>query len=117
MSGIYIKGMEMPTSCGDCELCACYVYEDGTEEYYRCPITMYPIHDFDERHEHCPLVPVPDHGRLIDADALHYSRVAIWHNDSTMPMGGYVGGMNAVVMSAEINNAPTIIPAEEADHA
>ena len=67
---ILIKDMEMPTSCGECELCACYVLEDGTEENYRCPITMYPIHDFDKRHERCPLIPVPPHGRLIDADAL-----------------------------------------------
>lgn len=67
---ILIKGMEMPTSCGECDLCACYVREDGTEENYRCPITMYPIHNFDERHERCPLVELPPHGRLIDADGI-----------------------------------------------
>ena len=54
--GVYIKGMEMPTSCDECELCTCYVREDGTEENYRCVITFYPIHEFDERHEYCPLV-------------------------------------------------------------
>ena len=98
---VLIKGMEMPQNCYWCPLRA------------SCVFRIY----LEERPYDCPLIPVPDHGRLIDADALHYSRVAIWHNDSTMPMGGYVGGMNAVVMSAEINNAPTIIPAEEADHA
>ena len=41
--------------------------------------------------------------RLIDADALHYSRIRIYH-DSTQQPGGY----NAVVMSAEIKDAPTI---------
>jgi hypothetical protein len=51
-------------------------------------------------------VPVPPHGRLIDADALHYNRIRIAHPD------GAVGGWNAVVMSAEIKDAPTIIPAD-----
>lgn len=54
-------------------------------------------------------VPVPPHGRVIDADALHYSRIRIVHNDGT------VGGYHAVVMSAEIKDAPTIIPAEEGE--
>ena len=66
--GVYIKNMEMPTSCDECEFCTCYVREDGTEENYRCVITFYPIHEFDERHEYCPLVEIPPHGRLIDAD-------------------------------------------------
>lgn len=66
---VLIKGMEMPSSCDECELCTCYVREDGTEENYRCVITFYPIHEFDERHEYCPLVEIPPHGRLIDADA------------------------------------------------
>ena len=66
---VLIKGMEMPKSCDECELCTCYVREDGTEENYRCVITFYPIHEFNERHEYCPLVEIPPHGRLIDADA------------------------------------------------
>ena len=41
-------------------------------------------------------------GRLIDADALVYSRVRIAHEDGT------IGGYNAVVMSSEIKHAPTI---------
>ncbi len=40
--------------------------------------------------------------RLIDADKLHYSRIRIAHSD------GIVGGYNAVVMSAEIKDAPTV---------
>ena len=55
---VLIKDMEMPSSCDECELCTCYVREDGTEENYRCVITFYPIHKFDERHEYCPLVEI-----------------------------------------------------------
>lgn len=40
--------------------------------------------------------------RLIDADALHFNRIRIAHEDGT------VGGYNAVAMSAEIKDAPTI---------
>lgn len=40
--------------------------------------------------------------RLIDADALNYVRVRIYHEDGT------IGGYNAVVPSSEIRNAPTI---------
>lgn len=47
--------------------------------------------------------------RYIDADKLHYSRIRIMHEDGT------IGGYNAVVMSAEINNAPTA-DVEEVKH-
>ena len=40
--------------------------------------------------------------RLIDADKLHYNRIRIAHPD------GIIGGYNAVVMSAEIKDAPTV---------
>lgn len=40
--------------------------------------------------------------RLIDADALNYVRVRIYHDDGT------IGGYNAVVPSSEIRNAPTV---------
>lgn len=39
--------------------------------------------------------------RYIDAEKLHYSRIRIMHEDGT------IGGYNAVVMSAEIKDAPT----------
>lgn len=82
--GVYFKGMEKPGSCDECPL-------------YCCP------HNFAD----CPAVAVPPHGKLIDADKLHFVRVQIANS------GGIVGGYNAVVPSAEIKDAPTIIPAEE----
>lgn len=45
--------------------------------------------------------------RYIDADALHYTRIRIYHEAPDIPGGGFAGGYNAVVMSAEIHNAPT----------
>lgn len=99
---ILIRGMEMPTRCLDC-LLNTYGYCMASDEHSDIISADTPIPEW------CPLVPVPPHGRLIDADALHYSRVQIVHP------GGIVGGYNAVVMSAEIKDAPTIIPAEEGE--
>ena len=61
---VLIKGMEMPTCC-----CVCSCFND---EYCYCQaddkdLGSIPI---DHRHPDCPLVPVPPHGRLIDADEL-----------------------------------------------
>lgn len=60
---VLIKGMEMPTNC-----CACPCAYDN-----QCAATYkYPTFDewYEQKPDWCPLVPVPDHGRLIDADAL-----------------------------------------------
>lgn len=63
--GIYIKGMEMPTSCYDCN---CFIRDSDGSDY--CCLLMRDIEDNHKRDDDCPLRPVPDHGRLIDADAL-----------------------------------------------
>lgn len=87
---VLIKGMEMPTSCDDCFLPLRY-----------CPYAMKPNGE-------CPLVPVPPHGRLIDADAL---RVDHFAPSSTSNMPNYYH-----VSKAQIDRAPTIIEAEGEEH-
>ena len=70
--GIYIKGMEMPTDCRNCPFEMYYMNCGET----KCRATgkiladFYKPIPFDGRAEECPLVEVPPHGRLIDADAL-----------------------------------------------
>lgn len=58
MSGIYIPGVKMPESCGECPAYweQCGVEKDAVEEGYRVDR---------ERHPDCPLVHVPDHGRIL----------------------------------------------------
>ena len=59
--GVYID-MEMPTSCAKCKLFG----------EYGCPFigaVGYAL-TRGERNEDCPLVPVPEHGDLIDRDKL-----------------------------------------------
>ena len=54
--GVYIN-MEMPISCAVCFNRGCGLWRE----------VALPAH---QRHKYCPLIPVPPHGRLIDADAL-----------------------------------------------
>lgn len=62
---ILIKGMEMPQSCASCPL--------SEEEFVQCKITrkrfLKAVDAMSRRHPYCPLVEIPPHGRLIDADA------------------------------------------------
>ena len=60
MSGIYIPDMEMPSGCTDCPVWA----------VLRCQSEI----NLPTRPRDCPLIPVPDHGRLIDAD----DEIEVW---------------------------------------
>ena len=68
---IIIKGMEMPTTCCNCKL-ICF---DETRKWeqmtgaFVCQMTDKVIWNT-RRGDDCPLVELPPHGRLIDADAL-----------------------------------------------
>lgn len=62
---VLIRGMEMPTSCFDCQ----FMYG---RRYCRANSKIeFNDPDYSElkgRYDGCPLIPVPSHGRLIDAD-------------------------------------------------
>jgi len=97
--GIYIKGMEMPKSCWHCEFC-----RDGFDEYaehydYCVALDMNILISQTERHENCPLVEVPPHGRLIDADELKQKM----HYDAFDWL---------VLNESDVDDAPTIIKSE-----
>ena len=117
--GVYIKGMEMPVTCCHCPLMG---YDpdielvDGggeTQGAYICVIT-HELIDNTKREEHCPLVPVSPHGRLIDADAL---RKSMYHDafETDTPMQKWDGGcwIRYKLFELQEEAAPTIIPAEE----
>lgn len=113
---VYIKGMEMPKSC-PCELIGigydlCCSFAGGiparVKEYYECCQN-------DTRPSWCPITPVHDHGRLIDAYALKSTvyealKDAI-HDDNATPCGAALCAFIAKHIVAEIESAPTIIPA------
>lgn len=78
MSGIYIKDMSKPQNCHKCPFLYVTSVCDGSKE--------------------CPLIPVPDHGDLIDRDAL----LDAWDEKHTIPSAA------AKVMEK------TVIPADNA---
>ena len=114
MSGIYIKCMEMPTRCGRCDMCVKEV--DGDIDYhYECCITAARIDNLGEKMEDCPLVPVPPHGRLIDADALMLKIQEYIEEYDDLDENGYHNLKWCAMKETEmaINDAPTVIEAEE----
>jgi hypothetical protein len=112
--GVYIKGMEMPTSCIACllnfgekrpeyGLTICCPYSDG--------VISWRDKAFDNgRLASCGIVPVPPHGDLIDRDALIKDGWLNLHKE-VIRMGGYA------IHELPLKNPsiPVIIPAEEGE--
>lgn len=95
--GVYIN-MEMPKSCPECPL---------ADEIVHCPLTGKTYNwGLIERASDCPLVNVPPHGRLIDADAVERNLLKI-QQAQTGPCSHGVRKSRAV-----LRDAPTIIPAD-----
>lgn len=94
----------MPKSCWECEVgsasqldnktCPFYAMEGQEQENYQNKIA-----------EGCPLIPVPQHGRCIDADAL---KVSLVFAEKTAKWA--VPALRAVLMV--IDEMPTIIEAD-----
>lgn len=96
--------MKMPASCRVCALSQ----PDGVG--WICPIvTGRPVVDsrLKTRHPRCPLVEIPAHGRLIDADALEELG---FH-----AAFAYTGKMPYEYEFALLASVPTVIQAEEAE--
>ena len=87
---VIIKGMEMPTNCGECPMIC---------EYDLCCITK-GGRTINGRPPHCPLIEVPKHGDLIDRDAAkaHFKDEGI--------------RVSKLSVMAVLNNAQVIIKAE-----
>ena len=101
---ILIKGMAMPSRCCECVLSKL----SPTGERLICNYTLSTVPWDETPLTDCPLVPVPPHGRLIDAAALKASLVFAEETaDWAVP------ALRAVLMV--IDEMPTIIPAEEGE--
>ena len=115
---ILIKGMEMPKNC---ESCPC-----KTADAFGglgCQATGYiPLRKANQdRPDNCPLVPVPPHGRLIDADALMDAIESTdWYHqgeNKNMVHGAnsaeHQAWYKAQDIYAAVDAAPTIITADK----
>lgn len=105
--GVYIPNVKFPQNCDECDLlydcCACGVTHKRMDFE-----TMDRV-----RNPHCPLVPVPPHGRLIDAS--EKIRVQIY-DDMAEDFHMVDMTIDDLLSQGWIEaNAPTIIPAEEGE--
>jgi hypothetical protein len=93
--GVYIKGVEMPKSCGNC-------FYDTRCDNWRLRNWGAPPPD------DCPLVPVPPHGDLIDR-----REAIIDANERAYDFWLSDDEVNATIQF--LKEQPTIIPAEEGE--
>lgn len=97
MKGIYIKGMEMPKNCCICHFSShdmCLLCKRDAEDW------------FENRPEYCPLIELPDHGDLIDRDALK-NELFFDTADCDLEM----------IEFERVSGAPVVIPAERSEDA
>ena len=98
MSGIYIPGVEKSKTCAFCRFC------DGLADTQlgACAFCVVDgkAREADITPKDCPLIPVPEHGRLIDADELPF-------------VESENGRQDDYVFRYDINEMPTIIPADK----
>lgn len=109
--GVYIEGMEMPKE-GFVEI---LIRDDGTVQQtgqsYRIDGTDYYTPYVGERPVMYKAVPVPEHGRLIDADAYGEILRGLGSRDYRREKGTICDAIKML----QPHYAPTIIPAEEGE--
>lgn len=98
---VLIKGMEMPTSCANCDLAKHF---DGYNEN-DCPFNCFSYYD-------CLLVPVPPHGIIDRKQILDAIRLELAQANAVNDMDDYDEWMRVFDY---IRKFPTIIPAEEGE--
>lgn len=105
---VLIKGMEIPRSCAECRFLEgeamdglCHASEKWLDDDDYFLWFQYPEGDIDDsKPANCPLIEIPPHGRLIDADAL---KDALTDHNNVLHS----------LTWGDVNYAPTIIEAEE----
>lgn len=125
MSGIYIKGMEMPKNCFDCPLFDdVYTNADGDDDYIcglGVPLDYYQASG--KTKKDCPLVPVPEHGKLKKRvvyrgdifNALESARIIALDGILTdRYKDGFHDGLKRAleILANEVQDVPTNVPAD-----
>lgn len=109
---VYIRGMEMPKKCADCR----FFHYEGHDAFC-CKALKELIYDDGEvfkpwkkRLKNCPLIPVPEHGRLGDLDAAVELAMQYCPDDDGACSKA---GSDLRELLDEIEGLPTIIPADK----
>ena len=103
---VLIRGMKMPENCYKCPLRR----RDGMDIV--CPVaherfSVADVNILEYRLDNCPLVHVPPHGRLIEAETIM--------KFITDGLNSGEFGYDQTKVLTEIQYAPTIIPAKEGE--
>lgn len=115
---IFVKGVEMPTSCQECPLK--HRGFNGSETVHYCYAICKEVSDDGEIDAACPLLPVPPHGRLGDLDSLALlvlnwistQEKAYSHEDSNALAWRLGAKAMGNQIYRDIKAYPTVIPAE-----
>ena len=98
MADLVIRGMEMPETCGLCQLCLddsriC----NGYCMFFHRRVNMM------ERDKNCPIIPIPEgHGRLVDArEVLEKADNAWWCDCDVSELGLLLGSEVTTIVPAE----------------
>lgn len=107
---IIVKGMKMPKSCSKCRW-----FDMGGGYGYQCTLLHKSFDMWNEisaaRDKDCPLIEVPPHGRLIDADfeEQHYTSMTTNPTPDVTEQDKH----NSLVIVRALQMAKTIIEAED----
>lgn len=114
MAGIYIPHKNLPENCFQCP--AHEWFDFGGENHgYQCPLlrTTKCISNCEartKRRDNCPVAPVPDHGDLIDRDAIgrEFERICDQYD------AGIISEMTCLnMLLVALHSAETVIPADK----
>lgn len=97
---IIVKGMEKPKSCLACDFCNPFTEKPYCRRLMKVTPKTATLPD-------CPLVEVPPHGRLIDADALKAWFVEWYDLSADLEI------IHFLEILSEEDSTPTVIPADK----
>lgn len=114
---ILIKGLKIPKNC-----CECFAFKTNASGMMFCRAGKTAFEKEDAEwlplrvSDHCPLIELPDHGDLIDRDALS---AAMYHEafetDSNMQRWDSGCWIRYKMFENKRNDAPVVIPAERSE--
>lgn len=104
MADVLVRGMEMPRGCFECILS--FMWFNGTEAVLQCNVLEKLVSDDGSKDPDCPLIELPQHGDLIDRDAL-------WEHVEDLACNTWVTASGVPVEALE--KAPTVIEATKTE--
>ena len=109
---ILIRGMKMPKNCWECPMVSGYEISDDVKALcstVRCRLTNTKRPAGEAIAPNCPLVHIPPHGRLIDADALFDFILNIYKTAQGDARKAYRDVLDTIIAAGDV------IPAEEGE--